>query len=244
MFLALFGHLGYAGNLGVIFGTYAIACGFSCLLMQFTKYRNERPTLNVTLGGILDRWSFMMNNDVMIECGRALSLALGIASIVNGFIFVLTQNFDWCPVVNEWNQCYGPSVRWNTVGGNATGTHAFVYDANGPGNPPGGWRTVFTFNPEIFFPMWGPVILGYVTVIQHLKGRTWPIHTTWPRVCLWFLFLGLFGNMGYTGNLGVIIGFLCVLESLLAFLISIGGGTSIRCHFNVRIAFLKDSEYE
>jgi len=209
--------------------------------VQFTKYRNERPTLNVTLGHVLDRYSFMVNNDVVIELSRALSLALGLASIVNGLVFVLTQDFNWCPVTGQWAECYGPSVRWNSWMGSGPGYHAFVFDANGnaySGAAIPGWRSVFTFDPEIFFPMWGPVILGYITALQHLHGRTWAIHRTWPRVCLWFLFLGLFGNMGYTGSLGIVIGFLCVLEAFLAFLISIGGGTTIRCHFQIKIAYV------
>lgn len=46
--------------------------------------------------------------------------------------------------------------------------------------------------------------------------------------------------MGYTGSLGILIGFLCVFESILALLISVGGGTNVRTHFQMKIHFLTD----
>jgi hypothetical protein len=41
------------------------------------------------------------------------------------------------------------------------------------------------FNPEFFFPLWGPVFLGYITLLQHFEGRLWGwMYGTWPRVSL------------------------------------------------------------
>jgi hypothetical protein len=147
--------------------------------MQFSKWRHERPQLHMTLGHCLDRWSFMADNEVVLTLARALGLGLGIATLILGLISVLTSNFNWCPTA-QYNECFGPSLRWNN-GGTGQG---FVDDANRAtlGVENSGWRSIFTFNPEFFFPLWGPVILGYITILQHLKGRAWAIYRTWPRV--------------------------------------------------------------
>jgi len=236
VFLALFGHLGYGGNLGIIFGTFAAIVGLMCVCMQFSKWRHERPQLHMTLGHCVDRWSFMADNEVVLTLARSLGLGIGVATLIMGLISILTSNFNWCPTA-VYNECYGPSLRWNN-GGTGQG---FVDDANRAGGFENGWRSIFTFNPEFFFPLWGPVIFGYVTVLQHLKGRCWAIYRTWPRVFLFFLFVGLFANLGYTGSLGVLIGFFAIFEAFLALLISVAGGNNTRTHFEIKIKFL-DSE--
>lgn len=101
----------------------------------------------------------------------------------------------------------------------------------------GGWRDVFTFQTEIFFPLWGPVFLGWFTILQHLQGRQWQsIYASWPRVFLWHLFLGLFAGLGYAGNLGIIVGFCQIFGcALFALLISLGGGGHSRTHLELHI---------
>jgi hypothetical protein len=110
-----------------------------CVLMQFSKWRHERPQLHMTMGGIFNRWSFMADNEVVLVLARSVGLGLGIATFIMGFISVLTSNFNWCPQTangTTYTQCYGPSLRWNN-GGPGQG---FVDDANNES----GWRSVFT----------------------------------------------------------------------------------------------------
>lgn len=238
-FLALFGHLGYGGNIGIIFGTFAAIVGIMCIFMQFSPWRHERPQLHMTLGHVLDRWSFMADNEVVLTLARSVSLGIGIATLILGLVFVLTSNFNWCPATVgavTYTECFGRSLRWNNGGPGQD----FVADANRgiPGLTANGWRSIFTFNPEFFFPLWGPVILGYLTCIQHLKGRCWGFYNSWPRVFLFFLFLALFANMGYTGSFGVLVGFFSVFEAFLALLISVAGGTNTRTHFEIHVKFL------
>jgi len=234
IFLACFGHLGYSGNLGIIFGCFAIIVSFVCLGMQFTRWRNERPTLHMTTGGLFDRFNCMTENEVMHFFAKAFGLFVGLFTFILGFVSVLTSNFNWCPSP-PYTQCFGPSLRWNNGGPN----QAFVDDANGVTPPTtgsvGGWRTIFTFDPQLFFPLWGPVFLGYFTIIQHIEGRSNFFYRSWPRVFLWFLFVGMFGNLGYAGGLGIICGFCAIFEAFLALFIAIGGGTNSATAFQINV---------
>jgi len=122
--------------------------------MQFSPWRKERPQLHMTLGGVLDRWSFVTDNEVVLTLARAIGLGLGIATLLLGLIAILTSDFNWCPdtvpsIVNgvpvavTYNECFGPSLRWNN-GGTGQG---FVDDANKGviGATANGWRSIFTY---------------------------------------------------------------------------------------------------
>lgn len=64
------------------------------------------------------------------------------------------------------------------------------------------------------------------------------ISLSWPRVFVWFFFLALFSGFGYAGNLGILVGFLCVLVSILALAISFGGGARERTHLEINVPHL------
>ena len=152
--------------------------------------------------------------------------------MIIGLIHVFVQDFNWCPVGTTYN-CIGPSLRWNPTD--------FLFAGNGPLQ--GGWGAViFTFAIDVFFALWGPVALGYLTILQHIQGHTWEVlSASWPRVFFWFMFLGLFSAMGYAGNLGIIVGFYCVVVACMALAITLGGGAHTRTHleFHVHHFFTK-----
>ena len=117
-----------------------------CALMQLSPWQKERPQLHMTLGGVLDRWSFMADNEVVLVFARSLGLGLGVATLILGLISVLTSEFNWCPdTVNgvTYNECFGQSLRWNNGGPGQD----FVDDANRGIEGPiaNGWRSIFTF---------------------------------------------------------------------------------------------------
>ena len=142
--------------------------------------------VQISLGHLLDRWSFMGDNEVMLLLARGLGFGIGAATLILGFISIFTFDFNWCPQTAGgivYDQCFGPSLRWNNGGPGQD----FVADANQGRlptllTPASGWRSVFTFDPEFFFPLWGPIIIGYITMLQHFKGRVWGVYRTWPRV--------------------------------------------------------------
>jgi hypothetical protein len=107
--------------------------------MQFSKWKNERPILHMTLGHVIDRWSFMADNEIMLVFARTLGFGIGFCTLILGFISVLTSNFNWCPNTT-YNMCLGPSLRWN----NGSPGQEFVADANKAGGFSDGWRSIFT----------------------------------------------------------------------------------------------------
>ena len=223
LFVATFGCFGFAGNWGVIVAVFAC---ISCILSFFTflTARQSSTTLQLSLchSKLLD---CVADNALVINLARVLSLGVGLLTFVIGLIHVFNRSFQWCPA-NPWTECLGPSIRWNTVN-----SQNFVQSSNGPT----AWRSIFTLDIEILGPLWGPTVLGYFTAIQHVQDHNHALLMSWPRVCLWFLFIALFANFGYAGNLGIICGFVSVVVALLAVLITAGGGGTAPTHFAFRM---------
>jgi len=222
----LFANFAYTGNLGILAGCFSCITVFCSLILHFSKHRAERTTLYITFGAdTCAKMGFIADNNLVVFVAQCLSLGLGMATVVIGFIHVFSLNFQWCTASNT-QECFGPSLRWNS------GNVAFTADSNDET----GWRSVFTFAPEIFFPLWGPVFLGWITVFQHLENRTWvTIFGSWPRVFLWFMFIALFANFGYSGSLGILVGFGSIFECFLALMITLGGGGQAPTHFNIHV---------
>lgn len=148
--------------------------------------------------------------EISCECNfggvtRVLSLVAGVATIVCGIVHVTSQFRKACR--GDFTDCVGPWLYWSS--------DTFTEDVNA-----GYWRdTLFSLKPDSFCEQWGPLFLGLATVFTHTAAlRIDAICLNWARVCMWFLFLALFANFGYAGNLGILTGFLSSLVALLAFI--------------------------
>lgn len=77
----------------------------------------------------------------------------------------------------------------------------------------GEWRELFTLRPEHFLDMYTPAALGALEFMQHLgKNYNWAAITdTWVLRCIWLLFLALFAQFGYAGNLGATCGYAMIV---------------------------------
>jgi len=198
-----------------------------CLILAFSPWRHDPTTLNLKISGL--HLGCLADNELVVNVARILSLAGGIAVFIIGWIHIIVQDFNWCSNTTPLVDCIGPSLRWNEDG------QPFLRPVNGPGA--GGWGDqIFTFAVDIFFSLWGPIALGYFTILQHMQGHSWQlISASWPRVFFWFLFLGLFSAMGYAGNLGVLVGFGCIGVATLALAITLGGGANTRTHLEIHV---------
>lgn len=82
------------------------------------------------------------------------------------------------------------------------------------------WRlAMFSFIPDVFMDVWTPFIMGMISIMCHFRV----FHFDWMcrsygRFLFWNLALGLFGQIGYCGIVGIIasaFSFLCSLLSLI-----------------------------
>jgi hypothetical protein len=221
----------YSGNMGVLSAVFCILVAICALPLHFSRHRGEKTTLHITIGtGVLAKMGYVADNALVISIARALGLGLGLITIAIGFIHVFSENFVWCQP-SATQQCLGPSIVWNGANG-----AAFTAQSNGFFSM---WGRVFTLQPEILGPLWGPVVFGWITVLQHIEHRNWPsISGSWPRAFLWFMFMALFCQFGYSGALGILVGFASVLEALLALLITAGGGGTTATHYSIHIRWL------
>lgn len=231
LFTVLFGAFPYSGNLGILVGFFTIPLVILSFFLAFTKYRHEPTTLNLRLTHL--HCGCLVDNELFIHITRILSLVGGLAVMIVGFIHVFVQDFRWCPAGPAGTfDCVGPSLRWNPTNSN----RGFLFPANGPLTGPGWGATIFTFAIETFCPLWGPVVLGYVTILQHVNGHNWQsISASWPRVFFWFMFIGLFGSLGYAGNLGILVGFYCITVAMFALAITLGGGANTKTHMEIHV---------
>eukprot|EP01056_Protomagalhaensia_sp_Gyna25_P000878 Protomagalhaensia_sp_Gyna_25__877@NODE_1422_length_1850_cov_541_589729_g1147_i0_p2_GENE_NODE_1422_length_1850_cov_541_589729_g1147_i0NODE_1422_length_1850_cov_541_589729_g1147_i0_p2_ORF_typecomplete_len158_score16_54_NODE_1422_length_1850_cov_541_589729_g1147_i06731146 len=89
-------------------------------------------------------------------------------------------------------------------------------------NQAGSWRwPLFTFQPDRFFDIWTPFLLGLLGVMAHIRQ--------FPNICKltkdfvrYFIFLfivALFGNLGYNGGLGIIVGSVTLLAALFVLIV-------------------------
>ena len=106
--------------------------------------------------------------------------------------------------------CFGPWLFWQKDGDGLS-------DVNGSY-----WRSVFSFNTSVFFDLWTPIFLGLVLLHSSVPGLMDSKHEfeadQWRWLFLVFLITALFGSFGYSGNLGVIGGFVNVLASVVCFI--------------------------
>ncbi|CDJ63033.1 hypothetical protein, conserved [Eimeria necatrix] len=80
------------------------------------------------------------------------------------------------------------------------------------------WRlALFTFTPSVFFDIWTPFVMGFVSILCHFQkfDLTW-MCKTYIHYFIWNFALGLFGNIGYAGGVGIICSAFAFLTALLS----------------------------
>eukprot|EP01053_Blabericola_migrator_P000194 Blabericola_migrator_1__193@NODE_1051_length_5591_cov_140_882513_g723_i0_p3_GENE_NODE_1051_length_5591_cov_140_882513_g723_i0NODE_1051_length_5591_cov_140_882513_g723_i0_p3_ORF_typecomplete_len158_score13_27Phage_holin_1/PF04531_13/34Phage_holin_1/PF04531_13/26Formdeh_trans/PF09163_11/1_5Formdeh_trans/PF09163_11/2_2e03DUF2231/PF09990_9/25DUF2231/PF09990_9/5_7e02FeoB_associated/PF12669_7/8_1e03FeoB_associated/PF12669_7/0_75_NODE_1051_length_5591_cov_140_882513_g723_i050355508 len=96
----------------------------------------------------------------------------------------------------------------------------------------GTWRApLFTFQPDAFFDIWTPMVLGVMGIMAHIKqfpNLCAMLTKDFTRYFIYLLVTALFGNLGYNGGLGIIVGAVTLLAALFA-LISIFVDNSTAC---------------
>lgn len=99
------------------------------------------------------------------------------------------------------------------------------------------WRkAMFSFAPSVFFDIWTPLVMGLVSILCHFEqfGFDWMSRTYFHFFC-WNFVLALWGNIGYSGGIGVIVSaftLLCTVFSLVC--VFIARGTSPKLGLQVR----------
>jgi len=149
-----------------------------------------------------------------------LCLLSALLCMIVGIINIEQRFYKWCPdgvkpppgwdaTLDTDNDCVGPWLFWSK--------HNFIdQDLNRLG-----WGSVFTFNPSIFFDLWIPFVLGLVAVgFQFKSVRVKAISENWPRTCIYYTIMALFGSFPYAGNLGVLAGFYAVFCAFLCFIMA------------------------
>ncbi|CDJ39229.1 hypothetical protein, conserved [Eimeria tenella] len=87
------------------------------------------------------------------------------------------------------------------------------------------WRiAMFSFIPDVFVDIWTPFVMGMISIFCHFGefNLGW-MCKTYAHFFVWNFMLALFGQIGYSGVVGIIASaftFLCTLLSLIcAFLV-------------------------
>ena len=139
---------------------------------------------------------------------RILMLLSGVLTCVVGVIHVADAIHPWCTDATADVSCVGRYLVWNS------GDAGALRDSNKAPL----WRSIFSFSPSIFLDLWTPLFFGLISVFLHFPGLRMKSLNNWYRISLFFLITALFANFGYTGNLGIIVGFFTSLVSVLALL--------------------------
>eukprot|EP00920_Eleutheroschizon_duboscqi_P034104 GHVT01081785.1.p1 GENE.GHVT01081785.1~~GHVT01081785.1.p1 ORF type:complete len:264 (-),score=28.82 GHVT01081785.1:217-1008(-) len=81
------------------------------------------------------------------------------------------------------------------------------------------WRLpVFSFTPDTFIDVWTPFVMGVISVLSHFSSFRFSFMSlSFLRFGLWHLLVALFGNLGYCGGMGIIVGAASLVSSVLGF---------------------------
>mmetsp|Transcript_89348 Transcript_89348/g.273622 ORF Transcript_89348/g.273622 Transcript_89348/m.273622 type:complete len:156 (-) Transcript_89348:81-548(-) len=80
------------------------------------------------------------------------------------------------------------------------------------------WRSAFSLAPNVLLTTWAPVLLGILGLSVHVYSLrlndffTWLLPTNYVQYSFFMLATALFGNFGYCGQFGVIVGALSVVS--------------------------------
>jgi len=78
------------------------------------------------------------------------------------------------------------------------------------------WRAVFAFNHVILLDLWTPIILGCIGVAVHMKPSLKFTRITSYRLYAGFMLVTtLYGNFGYVGQFGILVGVFPLVGCLL-----------------------------
>ena len=228
VFVMLFGAFPYSGNLGIVTGFFIPPLSSLTLYLMFSpQYRHEKTTFQFDGDYYFKSASPILQRPTFLYLIRFLSLVAGILVSITGIIHLVLIDFNWCTT----GSCVGPSLFWN----------ANTADAIKDSNNDLAWRSVFGLAPALFLPTWGPIILGFIAVMQHVRGHSFDfMDQSWAYVFLWYLFLGLFASMGYAGNFGIIVGLFCIVISILAFCVTLTTGGESKTNLDLHIPHLSD----
>jgi len=147
-----------------------------------------------------------------IKAFRLTTFLASLLTLAVGLVHVSSKLSKFCtdPESDEASLgCFGPWLIWQRDGSG-------IDDLNEH------WRGIFSLNTSIVFDLWTPVFLGLVSIHMHIPALR-DSTTEWEASQFMFngflyLFAALFGNFGYSGNLGVISGFINAFAAFLCFL--------------------------
>lgn len=157
-------------------------------------------------------------------CVAALTVAVSLFNIANYFGRFCTND-----ILQEKNRkdpefkptdatCFGSMLFWNTGSGSRGFTKGGL---NGPvrtptlGKTADNWRSVFSLTPRVFVDLWTPAIFGGIALGLNIAPlRLKNVSDNVLTYLMFHVFMMLFGQFGYAGNLGVCTGFLTVLTSI------------------------------
>eukprot|EP00922_Rhytidocystis_sp_ex-Travisia-forbesii_P027971 GHVS01041049.1.p1 GENE.GHVS01041049.1~~GHVS01041049.1.p1 ORF type:complete len:354 (-),score=79.43 GHVS01041049.1:600-1661(-) len=85
------------------------------------------------------------------------------------------------------------------------------------------WRQrLFSFTPSVLIDKFTPLLMGILSLLIHTHPFTYqPVRTltlSFARLFGWTLCVALWGNLGYAGGLGIVVGTVTLLASLLCFI--------------------------
>ncbi|KAG8468890.1 hypothetical protein KFE25_007408 [Diacronema lutheri] len=91
------------------------------------------------------------------------------------------------------------------------GNHGFISEVNQ------GWQEAFELTPQAIVDHFQPVLIGWFSLAHHIRYvNKLSLYGSWLQMCLWYVFVALFGCFGYAGSLGIIAGALALVTAVVA----------------------------
>ena len=205
LFIAgVFGSFPFAGGVGILCGffcCFSAAFGFACAYFDIEpklwKVRIHE-SMSCSISG-----NYLSESSRIISILKALAIFCIFLAILNNWIHIFKNDtHTWCHGHGD-DSCVGPWLTWPE---NSIDTVNLVK----------GFGETFTLSPDRFLDVFAPTIycIAFITLTPRI---------TWYKVSMFLLFLSVFGCFGYSGNLGIFIGFFCAAISFCTLIAAIFG---------------------
>lgn len=191
--MAMFGMLGYANGVGIMLGSVCLVGNLFQLLAIFLS-KDYPPGLDLDLKLQIKCKSSEKGNNTFATVTSWIAFVSSCLVIVVGVFRIIASgaHLDWCD--------------------------KFIDDVCNKGD----WRLrLFSFVPDVFVDVWTPMVMGIMGVCFHFKSSPFKLtmfSSNWLRFFAYHLAMCLFGSLGYSNGVGIIIGSIVALAALLSFI--------------------------
>lgn len=219
-FVALYGNFGYAGNFGIVVALITCMIAGLCLIIALISRGDQvAPDTRMSIDPS-DRYVKFVPNVIGKVFAKIVIFSmflLGLCTVALGIMVIIEELPDICASGSysydgDDMRCFGPGLIWIPRTSDVSPGYGINSLSGGDD-----WGSFFSLQPSVFFDLMTPLIFGIVAVLASISSDMFMgLTSSWSALFLFFLVQALFGQFGYAGNYGIVLGFISIALAILS----------------------------